>query len=108
MAETDALLPRFREYVTATGAGDEENAAASLTEAREMVEHWIGTPITKVPKSVLDRAIIEVAAELFYHKAARGGVTEWAGTDLQPFRLARDPMKAAYPILLQYVPGGLA
>lgn len=104
----DALLPRFKEYVTSTGTADDENATVSLTEAHALVTAYCGAFIAAVPAPVLGRAIVEVAAELFYHKAARGGVTEWAGTDLQPFRLARDPMKAAYPLLLQFIPGGLA
>lgn len=104
--KADALLHRFREYVTATGEGDETNASASLAEGRALVEQWIGT--RNIPAPIRDRAVIEVAAELFYHKAARNGVSEWGGTDLAPFRIARDPMKAAYPILLQSIPGGLA
>lgn len=106
--QEDSLLPRFREYVTAVGEGDESNASTSLAEARALIDNWVSAQTARLPEPVKDRATIEVAAELFYHKAARGGVTEWAGTDLQPFRLARDPMKAAYPVLLQFIPGGLA
>lgn len=108
MPDPDSLLSRFESYVTAVGEGDESNASISLAEGRVLVEGWIGAHAAMIPDEARDRAIVEVAAELFYHKAARGGVTEWAGADLQPFRLARDPMKAAYPILLQFIPGGLA
>ncbi len=102
----DPLAERVREYVTATGEGDERNAAAALTDARTLVENWIGS--ASIPDTAKDRAIVEVAAELFYRKSARGGVLDVAGADLQPFRMARDPMKAAYPILKQFIPGGLA
>jgi len=104
----DPLLPRAQEYVTATGEGDLENLKKALPEARELVENWIGEPITKVPESIRNRAIIEVTAELFYRKNSRNGVSEFAGTDMQPFRIRKDPMAAAYPILKQYIPGGLA
>ena len=102
----DQLDSRFREYVSALNEEEVSNATSSLAEGRALVENWIRG--YTVPPEILDRSIIEVAAELFYHKMARGGVTEWAGTDLQPFRLARDPMIGAYRILAQFVPAGLA
>lgn len=102
----EPLLERFTGYVTAIGEGDAANAADSLAEGRALVENWIGSRTIAEP--IRDRAIIEVAAELFYHQAARNGVSDFGGADLQPFRIARDPMKAAYPILLQALPGGLA
>jgi len=103
---TDALLERAREYLTVTGEGDESNVAAALPEARALVENYIGS--YSIPPAVKERAIIEVTAELFYRKNSRNGVSEFAGTDLAPFRIARDPMKAAYAILKQFIPGGLA
>ncbi len=102
----DPLMERAREYVTATGEGDELNLAAALTESRELVENWCGT--APIPETTKDRAILEVAAELFYRKNSRNGISEFAGADLSPFRIARDPMKAAYPLLKQFIPGGLA
>lgn len=104
--EPDELFERFAKYVDALGTEEEDNASHSLAEGREMVENFIGS--YTVPPATTARAIIEVAAELFHHKLARSGVTDFGGTDLQPFRIARDPMKAAYPILTQFVPAGLA
>ena len=104
----DPLAERVRGYLTVHSTSDQETADDALAEARALVENWIGDRISAFPKVIVDRAIVEVTAELFYRKSARNGVMEFAGTDLAPFRIARDPMKAAYPILKQFMPGGLA
>lgn len=102
----DALLGRCVEYVQAHGESEAKELGFALTEARALISNYVGA--YKVATEVNDRAIVEVTAELFYRKMSRNGVSEFAGTDLAPFRIARDPMKAAYPILAQYMPVGLA
>ena len=105
MPETpDPLLARFIEYVQAAGETEEGEAGHALTEARALVSrHLAGSPA--VPEKVEARAVIECAAELFQRKGARNGVMDLGSPDLSPFRIARDPMKAAYPILAPYVIG---
>ncbi|MGO2139833.1 MAG: hypothetical protein ACTH30_05425 [Leucobacter sp.] len=100
------LVERVREYVGAVGTADENAVDDATAEATELVKNWIGK--AAIPDAIRDRAIIEVAADLFYRRMARNGVMEFGGTDLAPFRIARDPMKAAYPLLSQFIPGGFA
>jgi len=64
----------------------------------------------EVPAAILNRAKIEVGAELYYRRSAPNGIKQFAtpeggGTAV---RVARDPMLAAYPILAPYVGLGLA
>ena len=94
-------------YVDAIGE-DVEYAATSKAEATELVNHFIGSgnPFG-VPELVVDRAVLEVGADLYYRKASRNGVVGLDGVDSQPFRLNRDPMAAAYPVLRPYLVTGL-
>lgn len=100
------LLERCTAYVQAIGESEAKEVRLALTEARALIMNYVGA--YRVDAAVTERAIVEVTAELFYRKMSRNGVSEFAGTDLAPFRIARDPMKAAYPILAQYMPVGLA
>lgn len=82
--------------------------AACRTDAIAMVADYItrnGDETTQVPAHAQSRAVLEVAAELWYRKGARGGIATFDATDMAPVRLARDPMKAAYPFLDPYLPG---
>lgn len=95
-------------YVNAIG-GDQEFAKESQTTAEEMVHHFIGgedNPF-RVPGSVVARAVLEVGADLYYRKASRNGVVGLDNVESQPFRIARDPMTAAYPLLRPYLVTGL-
>lgn len=103
---TDELLDRLTAHVQAHGTEEEGECELALPEARALVTRFVGA--FTVPREIQDRAIIEVAADLFHRKSARNGVMDLAGGDLAPFRIARDPMKAAYPILTPFVPAGLA
>lgn len=104
--ENAALIARVTEYVNALGDADQASVAAAVPEAVELVTHHIGA--AQVPEVIRERAIVEVAAELFYRKMARNGVMEFGGTDLAPFRIRNDPMKAVYPLLRPYLPWGFA
>lgn len=90
-------------FVEALGE-DVAYAADSKAEAADLVDNFVGAgnPFN-VPTSVIARAVLEVGADLFYRKASRNGVVGFDGPDPQPFRLNRDPMAAAYPILRPFL-----
>lgn len=61
----------------------------------------------KVPAEAVERAALEVGADLYYRKSSRNGVVAFGGGDMpapEPFRINRDPMQAAYPILRPFLP----
>ena len=94
-------------YVQAIGE-DAAFAAESAQVAQQMVTDFIGdgNPFG-VPASVVARAVLEVGADLYYRKASRNGVATIDGVEPQLFRLNRDPMAAAYPLLRRYLVMGL-
>jgi hypothetical protein len=95
-------------YVQALGE-DVPYAAESNEQATQLVQDFIGgeeNPF-EVPESVVARAVLEVGADLYYRKASRNGVIGLDGVDPQPFRLNRDPMAAAYPLLRRYLVTGI-
>lgn len=104
----DEIVPHdLKWYVDALG-DDVAYAATSAAEAAELVGDFVGegNPFN-VPAKVLARAILEVGADLYYRKASRNGVVGLDGVDPQPFRLNRDPMAAAYPLLRRRLVSGL-
>lgn len=99
--------PAVAEYV-----GDRSNgnfAAECAEQAVSLVARYLGTRAESVPVSVVRRAQLEVASELFYRKDAPNGITQFATPDGGTgIRVARDPMLGAYPILDRFLPGGFA
>ncbi|WP_314148234.1 hypothetical protein [uncultured Leifsonia sp.] len=94
-------------YVNAIGE-DVNYARSTEAEARQLVEDFIGKDNPyKVPESIVERAVLEVGADLYYRKASRNGVVQMEGVEPQLFRLNRDPMAAAYPLLRRYLVMGL-
>lgn len=94
-------------YVNAIG-DDEPFAAESAQVATQMIEDFIGADNPYgVPDEVVARAVLEVGADLYYRKASRNGVVTMEGVEPQMFRLHRDPMAAAYPLLRRYLVMGL-
>lgn len=95
-------------YVEAIGE-DEDFAKRSEYEAKELVYEFIGGEANPygVPKSSIERAVLEVGADLFYRRLARNGITTFDGVDVEPVRLNRNPMSAAYPILRPHLVSGL-
>lgn len=95
-------------YVQAVGE-DAPFAKECEGVATQMVHDFIGgeTNPFKVPASVVARAVLEVGADLYYRKASRNGVATFGSVEPQPFRLNRDPMTAAYPLLRPYLVMGL-
>lgn len=75
-------------------------------EATVLVDKYVGT--TVVPDVILDRCYIEVGADLFNRRSAPNGVMnqQYAtedGIGFAPYRIARDPMAAAYRMLGRWV-----
>lgn len=97
----------LRAYVNSTQPDDEEFLQSCWDQATALVDGYVGENV--VPSVALDRATLEVAAELFHRKSAPGGITQFATMDgPSPIRMARDPMVGAYPILDRFLPAGLA
>lgn len=94
-------------YVQAIGE-DADYAATCQAEAEQMVSDFIGegNPYG-VPASVVARAELEVGADLYYRKASRNGVVQLGDVEPQLYRVNRDPMAAAYPLLRRYLVMGL-
>lgn len=93
-------------------------AAGCLATAAGMIATHTGIPETVVngdpgdmagiPATVLDRAVLEVAAELFHRRQAPNGISQFATPDGGgAIRVARDPMVAAYALLGPYVGRGI-
>ena len=59
-----------------------------------------------MPAEILERATIEVAAELYHRRSAPNGIKNFAdGFDgTAAIRVARDAMVAARPLLAPYLP----
>lgn len=81
-------------------------ATTCATDAASLVDTYVGTVV--IPIEILDRAVLEVGAELFHRKSAKNGIAQFAATDGAPVRIARDPMVAAYPLLDRFMSGGFA
>lgn len=106
----DSMAPAATDlswYVQAVG-DDVEFAASANAEAAQMVGDFIGADNPYgVPALVVARAVLEVGADLYYRKASRNGMVTLDGVEPQIFRLNRDPMTAAYPLLRRYLVMGL-
>lgn len=106
--ETASAITDIGWYVDALGE-DLPYAKTSHLEAGALVNNFIGgshNPF-RVDELALARAVLEVAADLYYRKASRNGIAGFDGVEAQPFRLNRDPMAAAYPILRPFLVVGL-
>lgn len=107
MADTEE--PRDLEWYVQARGEDASYAAESEGVARQMVTDFIGgeTNPYGVPESVVERAVLEVGADIYYRKASKNGVVTMQGVDPQLFRINRDPMASAYPLLRRYLVMGL-
>lgn len=94
------------------GAGQEPKTAfvqECATEAVDIIEHYtVGTK--GIPESVLIRAAIEVAADLYHRRTARNGIAGFEDSELgaAPMRINRDPLAAARPILAPFLGPAIA
>lgn len=92
-------------YVSAA-PGDTPFVVECWAQATTLVTRQIGS--ASVPDEIKDLAIREVGADLFHRRRTRNGIASFAGDDMTPIRVTRDPMKAAEPILAPWLPGGFA
>lgn len=94
------------------GVARDDFVEASTYEAVDMIAahvHAHDRDLAAIPATILARAVIEVAAELFNRRAAPLGIKNFADMDgTAPIRIARDPMTAGRPILAPYLPLGVS
>ena len=89
----------LRTYVGGS-ATDDAFLTDCLTESAALVTTYIGD--SKVPVSVMDNAVLQVASELFNRRSAPGGVSQFAAFDGTPMRVGNDPMRSVYALLDRY------
>lgn len=117
-----AYDPSLAWFVKASGDND-AFAQSCADEALAMVRKHIGAVETVdaagattwsnphgVPQSLIDRAVLEVGADLYYRQAARNGIVSFgSGVEATSvIRINRDPMTQAYSILGPFLPMGFA
>lgn len=78
------------------------------TEAAEKIARVVLDAVTPPPASAVSRAVLEYGKELFDRRQSRNGIAGLDSPDFQPMRIARDPMKAALPFLLDYMGPAIA
>lgn len=81
-------------------------AASCWDQAVAMVDRYVGTVV--VDSSILDRAYLEVAAELYNRKGTKNGIRFDGSDGFESVRIVRDPMIAAYSILAPSVGRGIS
>lgn len=94
-------------YVNASPT--EEAFAQSCAEgAMALVDAFVS--VGSVPDSIIARAYLVVAAEMFEQRNAPSGIRQFSAEGVAPegMRVARDPMTGAYPILRPFLRGGFA
>lgn len=96
------LPTRLAAYVGDVPA--DEYLRSCVAEATTLVGSQVGN-IT-IPQEVHDRAVMEVAAELYHRRSAPNGIKSFAdGLDgATAIRVARDALVAARPLLTPYLP----
>ena len=77
-----------------------------LTSGQKLVENYVGA-VVSVPTEIVDQATLIVSSELFHRRSAPNGIAQFASMDGQPVRMGKDPMTAAYPLLLPFVGYGV-
>ena len=110
MADEPTPATTLAEYVQAVSTEDQAHAESCTAEAAALVAHALGenNPFD-VPDEIVDRCVLEVGAELYYRKRTRHGISSFDGVEgAMPLRISRDPMTAAWPLLRQFIPFGLA
>lgn len=85
---------------------DAEVLTRTLATANSLVSTYAGS--ATIPDTVLDEAVLAVAAEVFSQRNAPNGVLNQQypsadGGGLMPVRIGADPLRPAYPLLALYV-----
>lgn len=96
------LTTRLAAYVGDVPVDDYLRSCVS--EATSLVGSQVGN--ATIPQDVHDRAVMEVAAELYHRRSAPNGIKSFAdGLDgASAIRVARDALVAARPLLAPYLP----
>lgn len=96
------LTTRLAAYVGDVPIDDYLRSCAA--EATSLVGSQVGS--ATIPQEVHDRAVMEVAAELYHRRSAPNGIKSFAdGLDgASAIRVARDALVAARPLLAPYLP----
>lgn len=106
------LLDRLTGYVkggaTSVSTSDSAFIQSCLDEAIALVDNRCGTGKVNVPVPVLQRAYINVGADLYYRKNAPQGVSQFTAIDGAAIRLGKNPMDAAEDLLRPFLAGGFA
>lgn len=89
------------QYVDA-GSANRDFIRDSVREATALVASL--TRGAEVPVEIIERAILEVGAELYHRRQAPNGIKMFADMDgTSTIRVARDPLVAARPLLAPYL-----
>jgi len=97
-------LADLQAYIGTEESGD--FITGCLTSGQKLVENYVGT-VVSVPTEIVDQATLIVSSELFHRRSAPNGIAQFASMDGQPVRMGKDPMTAAYPLLLPFVGYGV-
>lgn len=106
------LITRLTAYVksgaTTVSSADSAFIQECLDEAMALVDNRCGTARYMVPVTVLQRAYINVGADLYFRRTAPQGISQFTSADGAAMRLGKNPMDAAEEILRPFLPGGFA
>lgn len=100
-----ATVDQVKAWIGQESPDYDDMLADMLAEATELIDHYLGS--ATVPTVVHEQAEVVVAADLWNRRAAPNGViqAQFPGFEGgETVRIARDPMRPAYPILRRWVP----
>lgn len=97
--ENTARLLEYLQLRLRAGSMDTPDLEIVLDYAITLVTDYASKD---TPQGMIELAILEVAADLWAKRDARGGILDSPFEGGAPTRLARDPLTAAYPILDRY------
>lgn len=98
-----ALATRLGSHVgVGRGASSDEYLQQCVEEAIELVQKHVAG--VEVPEPILQRAVIECGADLYWRRQARSGVATFDSEGaLETVRIGLDPMRSARAVLAPYL-----
>lgn len=100
-------LADLKAYLDIESTKDDPFISACAATADVLIAQHVGLAV--VPEEILDRAALEVGAELYIRRATRGANAGQIGNLEGPtFRTARDPLTGVYAMLAPFVGPGVA
>lgn len=96
----------LRTYLQAEEGEQDEFIQQCWDDSKDLVAKYVGE--NSIPANILDRAYLEVGADLFNRRSAPNGVVNQQfatadGIGTTGIRISRDPMAAAYKLLGRWV-----